>query len=1340
VWVAAAGLAAAILLAALPALRADQVPNPIVTASANPYSAAYTASNLFLPGRNEFATAGQGPCSGPLVTDPGNGTWVELDFGADVTFDRFIMGARYNAADLVGTNVLYVGDNPVHSTKDTIFTFSTAGDNGSAPIHNLGSVTGRYVRWEVLSGKAGGNLGGRHIWFLNSPANMTVLTRPVVLSATDPFSATYAAAQAEDGKCGNDNSGEEYAINGSVSGATGTTIVFDFGSTNIVISGFDFLNREVDLNTSFTLTFGNDPTFTVNLATNTFNANPTNGNAWLTATFPRVTARYVQFQADAAVQVGSANTPNPGMREMVFYGPAGQPPIIVDEPPSETNYVGDIASLSVTASGSLPLAYQWFTNGAPLAGATNSQLTFNDLPLSAAASYVVVVTNLYGSATSTPAIMVVSNPPVNLQAGLVVHYAFDETSGATATDSSGNGNDGTLYNYPDETSMWVPGRIGNALAFNLNGTVDEYVATDGALTFADTDNFSFSFWEKLGSTDNPYNPRIVTPEGDYWVLWTPNVGLGFYPPAASPGPQLGVWTHYVVTYNRPNGIYSLYVNGVKVLNNVQSGSYVKPVSDLQNPWIIGHGETLKDVSDSWKGYLDDLYIYNRVIYPSEALALYQLAPLEPPTFTVGLRNQSLFVGQTLNLSATVNGTPPISYQWQWNGSDIPGAVSEQLVINNVQLTNAGTYTLTASNSVQTASSTAVITVQQVTSVTNGLGGYWKFDEKTGDTAFDSSGTRDNGTIFNTLNDGGQWTNGLVGGALDFRGSATGADDYVTISNWPVASSGNMTFAVWVLAQALPDTNLDIACGGSGADGTGQFVLSVVPGYVNNHLSGSVQDKSGNVYTVTAGSTFPTNAWQHVALVAGTNSVILYQNGVVVASTLFDGSLSNPTNVMSLGALMAPGDTGAQSGWWQGLMDEAAYWTRALSSKEVFELVAVGEAGSAITSADSFSNSPPIIGVPPQGGTVYLDNPFTFQVGAAGPSALSYQWTRNGTPISGATNTTYALAAAGFSDAASYAAVVSCVSGSVTSTPAVLTINAPLPAQDSGLVLYLKLDDAQGSTNALDSTLNADNGTLMNFFAPVTNWVPGIIKGALLFSAGVQNYEAVAVPDQPYLDFGTASFSLSFWAKGTPLQISGGGLICKGLGGGGESYCVDLYPSPGTSGPMTYRFFDRNSVGAVTTPQIFGVPCNGNWQHIAVIGDYVAGQASMYIDGVFMGAVVLPPDGLLANSSTLDIGARQYQGGYTLPFNGLMDDIRVYDRAITPIEVRALYYQGNPPELSIEKSATVSWPFEAMTTYHLESSTNLFSWSPVAGVTTNFVTLSSTNASMFYRLLRTGNGE
>jgi len=1345
--IAAPGLLAAVILASLPAaLRADQVPNPSLTASATPYSPAYSADNMFLPGRNEFATASQGPCTAPLTTNPSDGTWVELDFGADVTFDRFILATRNNTSDVVGTNRVYVGENPVHSANDTIFTFPAAGDNGSAPIQNVARVTGRYVRWEVLTGKVGGNLGGRHMWFLNSPANMTVLTEPTVFNATAPYNGTYAAAHATDGKCGNDSSQEEYAINGSVSGLTNLLVDFDFGSPDVVISGFDFLNREVDLNASFTLTFGNDPTFTVNIATNSFNLNTTNGNAWNTATFAPIAARYVQFQNTAV----TAGTGNPGMREMVFYGPATQPPLIVQDPQGATNFVDDIASLSVTASGGLPLAYQWFADGAPLAGATSSVLAFTNIQLSAAGNYVVVVSNLYGIVTSTPALMIVSNPPVNLQAGLVAYYKFDETNGTTANDSSTNNYSATLYNYPDQTSMWVAGRVGGALAFNV-GTTNEYVETDLPLAFADTNDFSFAFWEKLADTSNPGNPRLITPEGaDYWVLWSPDVGVGFYPPAASPEPELDVWTHFVVTYNRPNGVYGLYVNGAKVLN-AQNSAYVKPVADLANQWLIGHGENLSDTTDSWKGYMDDVHIYNRVIYPTEALALYNLAPPLPPTFTVGPQSQNLFVGQTLSLSAVVNGTPPIAYQWQLNGVNIPGAVSAQLLINDVQLGDAGTYTLTASNSLLIASSNAVIGVQQVTSVTNGLGGYWKFDESTGSTAFDSSGTRDNGTISNSLGDGGQWTNGLVNGALYFRGPANGSD-YVTITNWPVSYNGSMTFSVWVNAQAVTTSPADIACGGSGADGTGQFLLSAVTNADNlDFLSGSVQDISRAVYTDADATVLPSNVWVHVALVASGNSVVLYHNAIVVASNLYSGSLFNPTNVMSLGALMAPGDAGAQSGWWQGLMDEAAYWTRGLSSDEVFELYAAGKASTPVTSADSFSSALPIIVNPPQGGSVFLDNPFTFQVRAAGPSALSYQWTQNGTAIPGATNASFTLPVAGFNDAASFAVVVSDANGSVTSPPVALTINAPLPDPDSGLVLYLKLDDAEGSTNALDSTTNNDNGTLVNFPnlpGPVTNWVPGIINGALLFNQGAPNADAITVPDQPYLDIGASSFSLAFWANGPASQINSGGVICKGLGGGGESYCVDLFNGAygtGATGVQYYRFFDRDSAGAVTSYITTSVSPNGTWQHVAVTGDAVAGQASMYINGMLVGVTPMPPDGLLDNLNTLDIGARLYQGTYTLPFTGILDDVRVYNRAITPLEVRALFYQGLPPDLSISSSSnkvTVSWPFEAINTYELESSTNLLQggWSPVAGVTTNYATFSPAGSAAFYRLVRVGNGE
>ena len=66
------------------------------------------------------------------------------------------------------------------------------------------------------------------------------------------------------------------------------------------------------------------------------------------------------------------------------------------------------------------------------------------------------------------------------------------------------------------------------------------------------------------------------------------------------------------------------------------------------------------------------------------------------------------VGDNLAFAAGLNG--PASYQWQWNGSSIPGATNASLVLTNIQVTNEGTYTLVASNSTMTVSASATLTV------------------------------------------------------------------------------------------------------------------------------------------------------------------------------------------------------------------------------------------------------------------------------------------------------------------------------------------------------------------------------------------------------------------------------------------------------------------------------------------------------------------------------------------------------------------------------------------------------------------------------------------------------
>ena len=89
------------------------------------------------------------------------------------------------------------------------------------------------------------------------------------------------------------------------------------------------------------------------------------------------------------------------------------------------------------------------------------------------------------------------------------------------------------------------------------------------------------------------------------------------------------------------------------------------------------------------------------------------------------------------------------------------------------------------------------------------------------------------------------------------------------------------------------------------------------------------------------------------------------------------------------------------------------------------------------------NAPPAITTQPASQTVNLDQTATFTVTATGTAPLLYQWTKNGTAISGATNSSYTTpAAVAGDDGAIFAVKISNVAGNVTSNNATLTLNFP----------------------------------------------------------------------------------------------------------------------------------------------------------------------------------------------------------------------------------------------------------------------------------------------------------
>jgi lysophospholipase L1-like esterase len=114
------------------------------------------------------------------------------------------------------------------------------------------------------------------------------------------------------------------------------------------------------------------------------------------------------------------------------------PPSITLDPQSSTSYWGSSFTLTASASGAAPLRCQWRKNGAPIAGATNTSLSFPSLQLNNAGLYDIRVTNSYGAATSQSALLTIkvadlsitgATGPTPYMAGLNISGVTGQTYG-----------------------------------------------------------------------------------------------------------------------------------------------------------------------------------------------------------------------------------------------------------------------------------------------------------------------------------------------------------------------------------------------------------------------------------------------------------------------------------------------------------------------------------------------------------------------------------------------------------------------------------------------------------------------------------------------------------------------------------------------------------------------------------------------------------------------------------------------------------------------------------------------------------------------------------------------
>ncbi len=234
--------------------------------------------------------------------------------------------------------------------------------------------------------------------------------------------------------------------------------------------------------------------------------------------------------------------------------------------------------------------------------------------------------------------------------------------------------------------------------------------------------------------------------------------------------------------------------------------------------------------------------------------------------------------------------------------------------------------------------------------------------------------------------------------------------------------------------------------------------------------------------------------------------------------------------------------------------------------------------------------------------------------------------------------------------------------------------------DSGLAGYWKLDDATGTT-ATDSSTNANNGTLTN--GPT--WGTGQIGGDTVFD-GTDDYVGYTSATNLGLATATSEKTICSWVK-TSFTPATAQIIWDNHKSGAQVLQLGV----NSSGVLQGRIRDNNSVGD-TTINGSGAINNGQWHHACMT---IASTKTMqlYVDGAKNGSSTTHTmtSGIQSNPLYIAIGKDMETAGFAyVTWNGSLDDVRIYDRALSDDEVSQLYRLTTPT--GVDTSLKGYWSF------------------------------------------------
>jgi len=645
---------------------------------------------------------------------------------------------------------------------------------------------------------------------------------------------------------------------------------------------------------------------------------------------------------------------------------------------------------------------------------------------------------------------------------------------------------------------------------------------------------------------------------------------------------------------------------------------------------------------------------------------------------------SVFLGDFTSFAFSVGVVGDLStltYQWKLNGASIPGATDSTYAIPSpVAAGSAGNYSCAVTNAFGFAiSASATLYVMNTNDYTQIVRAgspiaYWRLDETNGTTAFDAVGLHNGFYVNANLNQPGfsAAAGSDPGVGLPANGSQKG---YVAYSN--AAPDFSFPAIPFTLEAWASSTNF----------GAKQRIISTLTtsgpggygfGFRDNQTvqltAGGVDEFDSHIPTPLAAG-----VWYHVVISFDGNNYVTYLNGNPIGTTNASLGFALPASLQQLALGNNPLTYPSEQLY--GGIDEVAIYNYALDQTTV-----TNHYLARYSDLTAPTVSTPVV-TPP---TNYVSLSTTLTE-AAGGAGLTYQWYKGagtGSPIASATDSTLTIGPLQLSDAANYHCVVIDVGSHTADSPLAFLAVLPIPTSASdlnltnGLVLHLPFDsdykDISGRSNdgaGVGSPTLAGSGEIGTHALHY-----GTTNGV------ATNYVTVGVV--PDLQFGASTdFSVSYWVRGT--LNTNLPFFCNSTNGlaGIVAQNGGFYFGPNTSANGGWAVALGSAAHEMTTSG-GDIINDGNWHNLVHVANRI-GNMTTYLDGTQVDNHAIS---FITDSVNTTYPANIGQDGtgaqvFTQDQEGDLDDLAVWTRTLSPLEVSGIYLAGTTNHVSFAPAVT-----------------------------------------------------